>query len=292
MTDPLPFDTRSPDGRQTLLPSASLRLAMQYWLPNDDPRAVVVLLHGYGEHSGRYGHVADALTNVGAAVYAYDQRGYGRSEGQRAYVEDFDVYLDDLTYALQAPMLPSDVPRFVMGHSMGGLVALRHALLRDPEVDGLILSAPAIEINPDLAPFLRRIAQWIGRVAPRLPTVRSPEGGISRDPDVVAHAEADPLNYHGPVRARMGAEMLRAGNEVKEQLDALTLPFLVLHGTDDALTDPMWSQHLYDRAASDDKTIHLYEGLYHEVHNEPERDRVLSDLADWIAERVDGGAGA
>ena len=82
MTDPLPFDTRSPDGRQTLLPSASLRLAMQYWLPNDDPRAVVVLLHGYGEHSGRYGHVADALTNVGAAVYAYDQRGYGRSEGQ------------------------------------------------------------------------------------------------------------------------------------------------------------------------------------------------------------------
>jgi len=286
MADSLPFPTRAPDGRQTLIAPDGLRLFMPYWLPDDDPRATVVLVHGYGEHSGRYGHVADALTQCGAAVYAYDQRGYGRSEGDRAYIEDFDTYLDDLDYVLQTPVLPADVPRFLMGHSMGGLVVLRHALLRQPDVEGLVLSAPAIEINPDLAPFLRRFAQWIGRVAPRLPTVRSPEGGISRDADVVAYAENDPLNYHGAVRARMGAEMLRAGDAVKERLEDVEYPFVVFHGTADTLTNPEWSQRLYDRAASTDKTIHLYDGLYHETHNEPERETVLRDLADWVHERM------
>ena len=287
MSAALPFPNRAPDGRQTLITPDSVRLSMLYWMPDAAPRGAVVLVHGYGEHSGRYGHVADALTGCGVAVYAYDQRGYGRSEGPRAYVDDFDVYLDDLDYVLQSPVIAADGPRFVMGHSMGGLVVLRHALLRNPDVAGLILSSPAIEINPDLAPFLRAIAQWLGRVAPRLRTVRSPEGGISRDPEVLACAEADPLNYHGAVRARMGAEMLRAGDEVKERLDALTDPFLVFHGTEDAITDPAWSQRLHDRAASDDKTIHLYDGLYHETFNEPERNDVLVDLVEWVRERVE-----
>jgi alpha-beta hydrolase superfamily lysophospholipase len=287
MSAPLPFPTRSPDGRQTLITPDGIRLSMLDWQPPDAPRGVVVLVHGYGEHSGRYGHVADALTDCGVAVYAYDQRGYGRSEGRRAYVDDFDTYLDDLEYVLQAPGVPSDVPRILMGHSMGGLVVLRHALRRAPSVRGLILSAPAIEINPDLAPFLRRIAQWVGRVAPRLRTVRSPEGAISRDPEVVEHAKNDPLNYHGAVRARMGAEMLRAGEEAKEELDALEQPFLVLHGTEDRLVDPAWSQALYDRAASADKTIRLYDGLYHETMNEPERETVLADLTDWLRDHMD-----
>jgi alpha-beta hydrolase superfamily lysophospholipase len=169
---------------------------------------------------------------------------------------------------------------------MGGLVVLKYVLERSPPVRGLLLSAPAIEINPDLAPLLRRLAQVLGRLFPTLPTTRSPEGAISRDPAVVEAAKNDPLNYHGRVRARTGAEMLRAGEAVRGRLQELTDPFLVLHGTADALASPRWSKRLYERAASDDKTIKLYDGLYHETFNEPEQDEVLADLGDWLSARL------
>jgi alpha-beta hydrolase superfamily lysophospholipase len=284
---PFPPSSRRPSGRGTLVTDDGLHLFTQHWKPDGPTRAVVHLVHGYGEHSGRYAHVAEAMTEAGAAVYTYDQRGYGRSDGQRAYVESFDQYLDDLDHFLSyvAGRTP-DLPGFLFGHSMGGLVALRSALTRAPNVDGLILSAPAIEINPDLAPFLRRIAQWLGAKFPRLPTVRSPEGAISRDPDVVEQAMNDPLNYHGRVLARTGAEMIRVGDAVKQDLSRLSLPFFVFHGTADELTDPAWSQRLYEEASATDKTIRLYDGLYHETFNEPERADVLSDLRSWIGDRV------
>jgi alpha-beta hydrolase superfamily lysophospholipase len=244
-------------------------------------------VHGYGEHSGRYDHVADTFTKRGATVCAYDQRGYGRSEGPRAYVDSFDRYLDDLDRVLHHVRTDvPDRPLFLFGHSMGGLVALKYVLDRTPSLEGLMLSAPAIEINPNLAPLLRRLAQFLGRIAPRLPTTRSPEGAISRDPAVVEAAKNDPLNYHGRVLARTGAEMLKAGAAVREQLHALTDPFLVIHGTADALASPKWSERLYERAASDDKTLQLYDGLYHETFNEPEQDEVLADLGEWLAARL------
>jgi alpha-beta hydrolase superfamily lysophospholipase len=247
----------------------------------------VVLVHGYGEHSGRYDHVARTFTDQGAAVHAYDQRGYGQSEGRRAYVESFAHYLDDLHLFLDRVRGESpDRPLFLFGHSMGGLVVLKYVLDRRPSMDGLILSAPAIEINPDLAPLLRQAAQVLGRLVPTLPTTRSPEGAISRDPAVVEEAKNDPLNYHGRVLARTGAEMLRAGAEVRTQLSEVTNPFLVLHGTADTLANPEWSERLYERAASDDKTIKLYDGLYHETFNEPEQKEVLHDLSTWLTTRL------
>jgi alpha-beta hydrolase superfamily lysophospholipase len=149
-----------------------------------------------------------------------------------------------------------------------------------------MLSAPAIEINPDLAPLLRSFAQVLGRIAPTLPTTRSPQGAISRDPEVVEEAQQDPLNYHGRVLARTGAEMLRAGNDVQDRLDGLQTPFVVFHGTADQLANPEWSRRLYERAAATDKTFHLYDGLYHETFNEPERETVLSDLSSWLRTRI------
>ena len=296
---PVP-DRPAPDGRSTFVTDDGLHLFTQHWLPDGGAEAIqseVLLVHGYGEHSGRYGHVARALNRAGAAVYTYDQRGYGRSEGRRAYVASFDRYLDDLDHfqsylATQArmsggsnPDSSAARPRFLYGHSMGGAVILLHALERRCEADGLILSSPAIEVNPDIAPLLQKAARFVGRIAPRLPTVRSPEGNISRDPDVVAEAEADPLNYHGRVLARTGAELLRSNRRIQAQQEQLTLPFLVFHGTADALTSPDASRRLYDRAASADKTIHVYDGLFHETHHEPERDQVLSDVAAWVADR-------
>jgi len=276
----------------TSMPSSALktddgvRLFTRFWFPERPARGVVVLIHGYAEHSGRYEHVAQTLTRQNLQVCALDLRGHGQSEGPRAYVDDFDRYLDDLDLFLNWTSTPSDIPLFLFGHSMGGLIALKYTLDRTPSLRGLVLSAPAIEVNPNLAPLLRHVARLLGRVVPTLPTVRSPPGAISRDPDVVDNAKHDPLNYHGRVKARMGAELLRAGAEVRTRLDTLTVPFLVIHGTGDILARPKWSQRLYNQATSDDKTIQLYEGLYHETFNEPERDTVLRDLQEWIVSRL------
>lgn len=276
-----------PSGRGTIVTDDGLHLYAQHWQPDAAPSAVVVLVHGYGEHCGRYNHVASTFAGRGAAVYGYDQRGYGRSDGTRAYVDSFNQYLDDLNQFLDyVRTRQPDRPLFLFGHSMGGLVVLKHVLERPSSHKGLMLSAPAIKINPNLAPLLRRLAQFLGRVAPTLPTTRSPEGAISRDPAVVEEAKNDPLNYHGRVLARTGAEMLKAGEEVRRHLDDLSDPFLVIHGTADSLASPEWSKRLYKRAASNDKTIELYEGLYHETFNEPEQDEVLRDLGNWLGERI------
>lgn len=264
-----------------------LTLFTQWWTPEGEARAVVLLVHGYAEHSGRYDHVAEPFVDRGAAVYAYDQRGHGRSDGQRAYVDRFEQYLADLDqFRHRVEDRTPDVPVFLFGHSMGGLVALLYVLNYDPDLRGLLLSAPAIEINPDLAPLLRPFAKLLGRLFPTLPTVRSPQDSISRDPAVVEDAQNDPLNYHGRTLARTGAELIRAGEEAQSRLEELTLPFLVIHGTADPLATPAWSERLYERAAADDKTLKLYDGLYHETFNEPEQDEVLRDLGTWLAERM------
>ncbi|MFP4227298.1 MAG: lysophospholipase [Salinivenus sp.] len=264
-----------------------LRLFTRRWRPDGSPLAHMVLVHGYADHSGRYDHVADTFAKVGLATYAFDLRGHGQSEGKRVYVDRFDQYLDDLSRVLtwvreDAP----DRPLFLFGHSMGGLISLKYVLDRSPTLQGLILSAPALEVNPDLAPLLRRAAHVLGRLAPTLPTVGSPKGAISRDPQVVAQANADPLNYHGRIPARTGAELLRAGARVRARLGALQTPFLVIHGTADLLASPRWSRRLHEEARSEDKTIHLYEDLYHETFNEPEQKRVLRDLRRWVASRI------
>ncbi len=293
----------APDRRSAFLTHDGLHLFVQEWAPsteeNDaEPAGGVLIVHGYGEHSGRYGHVAHAFTEAGLRVFAYDQRGYGRSEGRRAYARSFDAYLDDLDRALQyiRPRTEENAPLFLFGHSMGGAVVLLHALERRRSlarhsparhvVGGLMLSSPAIEVDPDIAPLLRKAARVIGTVAPWLPVAKSPEGLISRDPDVVSEAEEDPLNYHGRVQARTGAELLRACQRIQARQHELEMPFLVIHGTADALTSPDASQRLYDAARSDDKTLQLYEGLYHETFNEPERDRVLADLRQWVTDRL------
>lgn len=264
-----------------------LELFCRTWVPASPARGVVLIVHGYAEHSGRYDHVAHTFVARGARVEAYDQRGYGRSEGRRAYVESFDQYLVDLEQVLERTRARTpNIPVFLFGHSMGGLVVLQYILEKDPDLRGLLLSAPALRINPNLAPILRRLAQVIGWLFPTLPTTRSPEDAISRDPAVVEEAKNDPLNYHGRVPARTGAEMLRVGDSARSRLEEIDTPFLVVHGTGDTLTSAEWSRRLYARAASEDKTLKLYEGLYHEPFNEPEQDEVLDDLGTWLADRL------
>lgn len=271
----------------TLSTYDGLTLFVQGWRPEPPPKAAVALVHGYAEHSARYGEMAAFLCARGYAVHSYDQRGYGRSEGRRAYVDAFDQYVVDLhTFMQTVRAREPGRPVFLMGHSMGGAVCALYCLDHGARPAGLLLSSAALKVSDDLAPLLRKMSGALSALAPALPTVQLPRGLISRDAAVVARTEADPLCYHGRVRARTGTELIRAAARIEEQMPRLAVPVLFFHGTADRLTDPEASRQAYRRAGSPDKTLKLYDGLLHETWNEPEREHVFADIAEWLDARA------
>lgn len=282
--------TPSPEAEQTgyFVTADGLRLYYQEWIPAAPPRSLILMVHGLGDHGGRYAHVVAHLVAQGHAVSIHDLRGHGRSEGRRAYVSAFDRYLDDFEVFFRTVRArrPDDLPIFLFGHSMGGAIALLYCLEREPGVNGLILSSPMLKVSGEIAPLLQKISQFLGRLLPYLPTVRLDLTALSRDPAVVARAQTDPLYYRGRLPARMGAELIRATRRIDTQMQDLRLPLLLLHGTADRLTEPNGSTSLYQRARSTDKTLALYPGFYHETFHEPDRVQVLHEIADWLDEHL------
>jgi len=259
-----------------------LRIHHRSWLPTGQARGVVVIAHGFAEHSGRYARVAERLVADGIAVRAADHRGHGLSEGKRTSVVRFDDYVDDLTTVItQAKEEWPSLKLILLGHSMGGLVALRFAVRDASLIDGLVVSAPAA-CPGDVSRFQRAIGQALSRVAPDAPVLRLPLNKISRDPAVVDAYNNDPLVFPTPIKARLGAELLATMARVEAGLPAMPVPLLVMQGTSDGLVDPGCGPHVYDRAGSPDKTLKMYDGLWHEIFNEPEREHVISDLATWV----------
>ena len=258
------------------------RLFVRLWSPPAaPPRATVMITHGVNEHAGRYEHVAARLIACGYGVCAPDLRGHGRSEGPRALVRDLGEYLPDLDAAFDWLKAQGPTgPLFLLGHSMGAAVSALYVLRRRPELAGLILSGGPVITPPDLSPLLRRVAPFLAKVTPRLPT--QPISGISRDPEVVARTKADPLMTQTPIRAASGAALLRAAAEIEAQMGAFGLPLLIMHGGADRIVSPEGSRVLYERAGSIDKTLRIYDGLYHEIFNEPEKEQVLDDLCAWL----------
>ena len=265
-----------------------LALFTRTWRPPTEPRAVVALVHGYAEHSGRYASLAADLVAESYVVCGYDHRGFGRSEGRRAFIARFDDLLDDLDRFLdEVRKSYPDTPLFLFGHSMGGAVTALYALDREPErhrVGGAILSSPMFATNE--APFLQKIASVLGRLFPTMPTIPLNLEALSRDPAVLEDIRKDPLFYHGRILARTGAEMIRAMKRVRAQASRFSLPFLLFHGLADRLTAPEGSRRFFHEAASGDKTIHLYEELFHITFCEPGRDRVLADVTSWLDART------
>jgi alpha-beta hydrolase superfamily lysophospholipase len=257
----------------------------QAWLPDAEPRALVLLAHGAAEHSGRYAWTAGRLAARGHAVYALDHRGHGRSDGPRSFVDRLDNAVADLhrLSGLAQERHPG-APRYLLGHSMGGCISLGYALSHQDELSGLVLSAPfaLLDVNP-VARFASRL---LSRIAPRLPVYKIDGTTVSRDPEVVSAYDSDPLNHRGMLPARTIGELTEAVGELPERLPSLRLPILVVHGTGDRLVDPRGSELVRERSGSEDCTLIGYDGLYHEVLNEPERDRVLADVADWIEARL------
>ncbi len=263
-----------------------LELFEQSWFP-ESPRGVVALVHGYAEHSSRYEPVAVHLARSGYAAHTFDLRGHGRSEGKRCFVRAFDDHLNDLSILLERTRHRwPDAPAFLLGHSMGGLIAALFSFGRSSQLSGMILSAPSVMLGSDFSPLKIRTLSLLGRMLPRLPSARFPSGSISRDPEVVESYRTDALVFQGRVPARTASEIVRAIRRVQAGMERIDLPLLVMHGGGDLVADVEGSRQLHARARSQDKSFKIYDGFYHEIMNEPERERVLADITAWLDAHV------
>ena len=263
------------------------RLYWQAWMPAGEPACVAVLAHGVNEHSGRYAHVGERLAGDGIAVYALDHRGHGRSDGHPSFIDRLDLVVRDLG-AFVARVRKENGGRrpFLIGHSLGGAIAVTYALRDGDSLAGLALSGAAVATEA-VSPALKALSKVLSAVAPRLPVYQIDENLISRDPGVVRAFLEDPLVNPGKLPARTLGEITRSMETLPEQVAELRTPLLLLHGTQDGLCPPEGSKMVAERAATADCTLKLYDGLYHEVFNEPERDRVLDDLSAWLLQRCE-----
>lgn len=265
------------------------------WQP-DAPERVVLLVHGFAEHSGRYEHVGSWLAERGSAVHAYDHRGHGRSAGPRNFVRRFDDFLDDLAVLLEIVKAEHpDLPVTLIGHSMGGLVSVAFVRERQPAIGSLVTSGPALVLGP----AMRGPRAWLLRVlAAVLPKIRIEAGlppeGLSRDPEVVRRYQADPL-IDTRITPRLAAEMMRAVERNAAGGAEIRVPALLLHGGSDPLCASSGSEALFrslPEGAAPPSALHVYPGLLHEIFNEPEHEEIFAEILGWMrtAASVDPGA--
>src|SRR5436305_10569958 len=247
-----------------------IRLYRQSWLPDGPPRAVVVVAHGAGEHSGRYAHVAARLVDEGYAVYALDHRGHGDSGGPRGVIGRIDNAVEDLgkLIVLAASEQPG-VPLFLPGHGMGGTISVRYAIAHQDRLTGLILSAPLAALEA-ASLVTRLVARVLSALAPTIGLFAVDPALVSRDPEVVKHYETDPLVHHDRLPARTIAELAGAVESFPEAAGAITVPTLIMYGSGDHLVPPAGSMMLNDRIGAPDKKLNTYDGLYNETLTEPD----------------------
>lgn len=264
-----------------------LELHTLHWPADGDPRAYVLLVHGIAEHASRHAHVATRFAQAGIETHAFDLRGFGASSGRRAYLDRWSQYHDDVEDQLAAIRALSERrPVALYGHSMGGLIALGYVLANSPrpEPDLLVLSAPAIGAN--VALWKRSLADVLGRIAPRVEIANDlPPGGLSHDPQIELAYRSDPLNYHSTT-TRLGMELFHEQARVASRLAhiaALPLTTYVLHGADDEVVPVSSSASLEGRP---NVTRHVYTGLRHEMHNEPEAAGVIDDTLAWMLAQI------
>ena len=256
----------------------------------ESERARMVISHGLGEHSGRYGNVLERMLPKGISVWAPDHRGHGQSGGQRGHVLNFEQYLTDLrqTVILARKDLPADKPCFLLGHSLGGLIALYFAQRYPDLIDGLIASSPCLGMVIEVPPVKKVLGSFMSRLWPGLSMGNELDAAkISRDPSVVSAYEKDPL-VHDRVSARFFTELMAAMESVNQQAATLNVPVLMQVAGEDFLVNADSSKYFFEKLTVADRTLHIYDGIYHEIYNAPQdqKERVLDDLEAWLVERM------
>lgn len=244
------------------------------WDPEEEPRRVVLIIHGYAEHGGRYAHVADRLTASGAVVYAPDHQGHGRSEGERASITDFESVVEDLHRLVSiARSDHPELPVLMVGHSMGGLLAGRFCQSWPDEVAGVAFTGAVIGDWSWAREVLRR---------PKLPYVPFDPAALSRDPAAGEQYAADPLVYHGQYKRELLEAEVVALDRFQDDIARITVPVLFLHGTDDPFVPYERSRQAVEEMPTTSLTVHIYPGARHELLNESNRDEVIGHLVEWL----------
>ena len=262
-----------------------LKIFNRSWRPEQPPRGVIVLSHGFNSHSGYYLWAAEQLLASRLAVYALDYRGRGKSDGERYYIEKFSEYQADLDMTVKlARSREPGLPIYILGHSAGGVIACNYVLDHQKDIAGLICESFAYQVPaPD---FALAVLKGLSHVAPHAHVLNLPKKEFSRDPKVVQALIDDPLLANEVQPTKTVAEMVRADERLKRDFAQFTLPLLIIHGTRDTVTRPEGSQEFYARASSADKTLKLYDGYFHDPLNDIGKEAVMADIRAWIEKRL------
>jgi alpha-beta hydrolase superfamily lysophospholipase len=273
--------------RGTFEGASNVELFYQSWLPEQNARAVIVILHGgNGDHSDRYKNVVDHFVACNYAIYAFDQRGNGQSPGHRGHINHWNEFREDLAKFLElAHREQPNLPLFLFSHSLGGVIALDFSIRNPHDINGIICSAPAIgHIN--VAPILWTIARILDRIWPTLSIATGLDlSKISRDVDVVQTTKDDPL-VHGKATPRLAMQLNETVDWVHTHANELSIPLLVLHGTEDELASIEGSRRFFHNVQYEDSEMKEYDGGYHELFNDTIKEEVFIDIEQWLAKHL------
>jgi len=248
------------------------------------PRGQVLVIHGYAEHMGRYGELVALVNDAGYTCRLLDLRGHGRATGPRGFVEDFEDYLEDLDAFLGDGRGAS--PNILLGHSLGGLISLLYLLRRPESFDGLVLSSPFFAAAGKVPVWKSLLGTVAAKVAPKLGVKGALDpGGLTRDLEKVRQYREDPLVFD-EVNTRWYAEVQEAQEEALKRAGEITVPALVLGGEKDPVAAPARTREVFEKLSSEDKELHFYPGMLHEVFNEVGRGEVYQDLSRWLRQRA------
>lgn len=260
---------------------AGLKIFTRTWLPEGDTRGVIIITHGLNSHSGYYQWTAEQFTAQNYAVYAPDQQGRGKSEGERFYTDNIYDAVADVDYVVDlAKKMYSNLPVFLLGHSAGGVLACLYSLEHQEKLSGLICESFAFKVPaPD---FALAVLKGVSHIAPHFHTVKLKNEDFSRNPEAVAFMNNDPLIAGESQPSKSMEQLVKADERLEKEFSRITLPVLILHGTNDKATKPGGSRFFYDNTGSTDKTLKFYEGHYHDLLNDLDKEIVMNDIIEWV----------
>ena len=263
--------------------SNNQRIYHQEWLPETEPTAVLLIIHGLHEHSGRYQHLAEFFTGKGYGVYGFDYIGHGKSDGPRSFVTDFSSFTEALPQCLNLIQeRHANVPIYLDVHSLGGLIGAISLIDLQDNFSGAIFSGPLVVVPDFVSDLTLKMGNILSTLFPKLRLIGVDKDGLSRDPQVVSDYRNDPLVFTGKSTVRISSVINDGISYLAEHGSKITIPLLIMHGGQDQICNPSGSTYLHNLVSSQQNELIIYDELFHEIYNEPEQETVFNDLYNWL----------